>query len=135
MTTITIAIVGSGGTGVVALGDMLLQVAAAQGLYGMMRKTFSPQIRGGEAASIVRLGYKEVASFDAQIDLLLVLDWNNFQRFSDEIVIDAETVIVQDSQAGEAPQCDQPIISVGFLEAASSLDSTYANVAALGYLA
>ncbi len=135
MTTITIAIVGSGGTGVVALGDMLLQIAAVQGLYGMMRKTFSPQIRGGEAASIVRLGYKEVASFDAQIDLLLVLDWNNFQRFSDEIVIDNETVIVQDSQAGEAPQCDQPIISVGFLEAASSLDSSYANVAALGYLA
>ena len=135
MTTITVAVVGSGGTGVVALGDMLLQIAASRGLYGMMRKTFSPQIRGGESAAIVRLGQTEVASFDDVVDLLLVLDWNNFQRFSDEIQLNPETLIVQDDQAGAPPELVQSVLTVGFSEAAASLQSSYANVAALGYLA
>ena len=56
MKNVTIALTGSGGTGVVALGEMVLQVAARLGLYGILRKTFGPQIRGGESAAIVRLG-------------------------------------------------------------------------------
>ncbi len=136
MKTITIAMVGSGGTGVVALGDMLLQLAAGKGLFGIMRKTFSPQIRGGESASIVRLSAEPVASFDGCIDLLLILDWNNFQRFSDEIVITENTLVVQDAQAGQAPELDalNSPLQVDFSGMADSLGSSYANAAALGYL-
>ena len=56
MRNLTIALTGSGGTGVVALGEMLLRAAGNTGYYGILRKTFGPQIRGGESAAILRLG-------------------------------------------------------------------------------
>ena len=39
---------GAGGDGVVSAGELLIQVAAREGLFGMLVKAFGPQIRGGE---------------------------------------------------------------------------------------
>ena len=137
MTSLTIAMVGSGGTGVVAMGEMLLRAAAKQGLYGILRKTFGPQIRGGESAAIVRLGSEVVANLGSDIDLLLVLDWKNFQRFADEIPLTESTVLIQDLQAGERPpnspepnQC----LTLDFLGLAKAMGSSHSNLAMLGYV-
>ena len=54
--SISIALAGSGGSGVMTAGTLLLDAAAKAGLYGLMVRTSGPQIRGGEAAALVRLG-------------------------------------------------------------------------------
>ncbi len=138
MTSLTIAMVGSGGTGVVAAGEILLRAAAKQGLYGILRKTFGPQIRGGESAAIVRLGSKVIANLSGEIDVLLVLNWRNFQRFADEIPISESTILIQDTAAGAAPaNLAEPrqTLTLDFLGLAKTLGSSHSNLALLGYVA
>jgi len=43
--TVSIAIVGSGGSGVVTAGQLLLEAAGRSGLYGIMARSSGPQIR------------------------------------------------------------------------------------------
>ena len=68
--SVSVALAGSGGAGVMTAGNMLLEAAAAAGYYGLMTRTSGPQIRGGEAAAMVR-----VSTFptDAQDDRFQVL--------------------------------------------------------------
>src|SRR5512132_3889509 len=44
---ISIALAGSGGSGVMTAGTLLLEAAAQAGCYGLMVRTSGPQIRGG----------------------------------------------------------------------------------------
>ena len=137
MNSLTIAMVGSGGTGVVTAGELLLRAAAKQGLYGLLRKTFGPQIRGGESAAIVRLGSEVVTNLSGTIDLLLVLDWSNFQRFADEIPVTESTILIEDKAAGEYPaNLPQPkqTLTLDFLGLAKALGSGHSNLALLGYV-
>ncbi|MCP5014838.1 MAG: 2-oxoacid:acceptor oxidoreductase subunit alpha [Ketobacter sp.] len=138
MKTLTLAMTGSGGTGVVALGEMLLRSAARTGLFGILRKTFGPQIRGGESAAIIRFGPRPLASFGGEIDLLLVLDWTNFQRFADEIPLKPSTVVIEDTAAGARPASIPEGLSVASLDftgLAQKMGSTHSNIALLGYVA
>ena len=66
-----IAVVGSGGDGVALLGDLILKMAAQQGLYGVMVQSYGPQIRGGESAVALRLACEEVHYEGDHTDLLL----------------------------------------------------------------
>lgn len=136
MDSITLAVVGSGGAGVVSLGEMLLKSVAKVGYYGMLRKSFGPQIRGGESAAIVRLGLKPIGNFNGDMHLLCALDWNNFARFGDEIPVTEETLIIQDSQAGPLPADIKPeqVITLDFSGAAALAESAKPNMALLGFL-
>ena len=49
--SLSIALVGKGGSGVITAGDILLAAAAKAGYYGIMTRAVGPQIRGGEAAA------------------------------------------------------------------------------------
>ena len=49
--TVSIAITGAGGAGVMTAGQMLLDAAAKAGLYGLMTRSSGPQIRGGGSRS------------------------------------------------------------------------------------
>ncbi|HET9337562.1 MAG TPA: 2-oxoacid:acceptor oxidoreductase subunit alpha [Casimicrobiaceae bacterium] len=100
---VSIAIAGSGGAGVMTAGTLLLTAAAKAGAYGLMVRTSGPQIRGGEAAALVRLASHPVGSLDDGFDLLLALDWQNVQRFADEIPLGAASLVVGDASEGEAP--------------------------------
>ena len=102
--TFSVAIAGSGGAGVMTAGTLLLDAAARAGLYGLMVRTSGPQIRGGEAAALLRLGPQPVATLDDRFDLLLAIDWQNLHRFADEIPLGATSLLVGDSDAGEAPE-------------------------------
>ncbi len=66
---VSLAIAGSGGSGVMTAGNLLLDAAARAGLYGLMVRTSGPQIRGGEAAALLRLARSEVDSLDDSFDL------------------------------------------------------------------
>ncbi|AMO25274.1 2-oxoglutarate synthase [Ramlibacter tataouinensis] len=100
---VSIAIAGSGGSGVMTAGTWLLDAAARAGLYGLMVRTSGPQIRGGEAAALLRLSGAQVESLDDAFDVLVALDWQNVHRFADEIPLRATSVLVCDADAGEVP--------------------------------
>src|ERR1700687_5955039 len=72
--SISIALAGSGGSGVMTAGTLLLHAAAKAGLYGLMVRTSGPQIRGGEAAALVRLARQPTHSLADGFDLLLGVD-------------------------------------------------------------
>lgn len=102
--SLSIAIAGSGGSGVMTAGTLLLDAAAQAGLYGLMVRTSGPQIRGGEAAALLRLSTVPVESLDDRFDLLLAVDWQNVHRFADEIPLHAGSVLIGDAEGGEAPE-------------------------------
>lgn len=136
MQSITLAIVGSGGAGVVSSGEMILKAAAQAGYYGLMRKSFGPQIRGGESAAIIRLSNQPVGNFSDDIQLLFALEWHNFSRFGDEIPVSNDTLVIQNKIAGELPPfaAEPKVITVDFSTAAQEAESEKANMALFGYV-
>ncbi|CAG1018418.1 2-oxoglutarate/2-oxoacid ferredoxin oxidoreductase subunit alpha [Burkholderiaceae bacterium] len=102
--SLSIAIAGSGGSGVMTAGTLLLDAAAKAGLYGLMVRTSGPQIRGGEAAALLRLARTPIESLDDRFDLLLAIDWQNVHRFADEIPLHDGSVVIGDADGGEVPE-------------------------------
>jgi len=102
--SISVVLAGSGGAGVMTAGNMLLDAAARAGYYGLMTRSSGPQIRGGEAAALLRISAFPVSCHDDKFDLMVAVDWENVQRFAEEIPLDAASLIVADPASGEMPQ-------------------------------
>jgi 2-oxoglutarate ferredoxin oxidoreductase subunit alpha len=102
--SLSVALTGSGGAGVMTAGQILLDAAAQSGLYGLMTRSTGPQIRGGEAAAIIRLATEPIQSPGDRIDVLLALDFDNVDRFAAELPLDLSSLIVADTAAGEIPE-------------------------------
>lgn len=100
---LSLALVGSGGAGVMTAGQTLLDTAASSGYYGLMTRATGPQIRGGEAAAILRLSNRPVECQDDRLDLLLAIDWNKAERFADELILDGGSLVIADPGQGEVP--------------------------------
>ena len=132
----SVAIAGSGGAGVMTAGTLLLDAAARAGLYGLMVRTSGPQIRGGEAAALLRLGPQSVATLDDRFDLLLALDWLNLVRFADEIPLGRGSLLVGDSDAGEAPAVllasGARLVTLPLKKCAKAAGGGWVNMIALG---
>ncbi len=97
--SLSIAIAGAGGSGVISCGELLLRAWARDGGHGLLRKTFGPQIRGGEAAALLKLTEDERYTAARRYDVLVALDWMNFERFQDEIRLSDDAVIICESAA------------------------------------
>lgn len=102
--SVSITLTGSGGSGVMTAGNLLLDAAARAGWFGYMTRSSGPQIRGGEAAAMIRLSTEPVASHDDRYDILLALDWQNVGRFAAEMPLDGESLVIGDPAMGEAPE-------------------------------
>ncbi len=100
---LSIAITGSGGSGAVTTGSILLAAVARAGFFGLMTRSAGPQIRGGESAAMVRFGPDPVNSMDDRFDILVALDWLNISRFLDEIPLDGSSLILSDPAGGATP--------------------------------
>jgi 2-oxoglutarate ferredoxin oxidoreductase subunit alpha len=100
---LSIVLTGSGGAGVMTAGQTLLDAAASCGLYGLMTRSTGPQIRGGEAAAMIRLSSKPVQSPGDRFDILLALDFENVQRFAPELPLDSNSLIIGDPAVGDVP--------------------------------
>jgi 2-oxoglutarate ferredoxin oxidoreductase subunit alpha len=100
-TSISIALAGSGGAGVMTAGNMLLEAAAYAGYYAIMTRSSGPQIRGGEAAAMLRIACHPVDCLPDRFDVLAAVDWENIHRFGAEIPLGPESVIVGDPDQGE----------------------------------
>src|SRR5579863_10630268 len=101
--SISIAILGSGGAGALTAGNFLLEAACAAGLYGLLTRTVGPQIRGGEAAALIRLATHPIECLPDQFDLLIGIDWLNAHRFGAEIRVGPQTLVISDPLGGEPP--------------------------------
>ena len=101
--SISIAILGSGGAGALTTGDMLLEAASAAGWHGLYTRTLGPQIRGGEAAGLLRLAVHPVECLPDHFDLLIGIDWLNAHRFGAEIKAGPQTLVISDPRGGDLP--------------------------------
>ncbi|MHB1122168.1 MAG: 2-oxoacid:acceptor oxidoreductase subunit alpha [Ramlibacter sp.] len=133
---LSIAIAGSGGSGVMTAGTLLLEAAAQAGLYGLMVRTSGPQIRGGEAAALLRLAPTPVESLDDRFDLLLAVDWQNIHRFADEIPLHAGSLLIGDAEGGEVPEVfvrtGAKTVALPLKKMAKGLAGSWINMLALG---
>ncbi|MBK5940933.1 2-oxoacid:acceptor oxidoreductase family protein [Halochromatium roseum] len=101
--SITVAVSGSGGSGALTAGFILLAAAQRCGRYGLMMRSAGPQVRGGESVAILRIGPSTVTNIGDRVDLLAALDWRNIERFQDELALDANSLVLHDNAAGAVP--------------------------------
>ncbi len=101
--SIAISIVGSGGAGALTAGAILLEAAGRAGWYGIMGRSVGPQIRGGEAAALIRLSNRPVECLGETYDLLIAMDWNNAERFVSDMPLAARGLVIADPEGGEIP--------------------------------
>ncbi len=140
---LTFAMVGSGGDGVVTMGDMVAQAAAREGLYVIKVEAYGPQIRGGESSTTVRVSSEDIFAQADQVDVLVVFNWKDFARFKGEITTAPDAIILSEARddtevdpadLGAGPEATW--IKVPFIELAKeSAGTTLAkNIVTLGLL-
>jgi 2-oxoglutarate ferredoxin oxidoreductase subunit alpha len=117
-------------------GTMLLDAAARAGLYGLMVRTSGPQIRGGEAAALLRLARKPMDALDDAFDLLVAMDWQNVNRFADEIPLVAGSVVIGDADEGAVPEVfsrsGAACVALPLKKMAKAIPGCWVNMLALG---
>ncbi len=120
-------------------GSMLLDAAGHAGWYAYMTRSSGAQIRGGEAAAMLRLSTAPVQSHDDHYDLLVAIDWQNVGRFSAEVPMTADGLVLGDPDGGEFPE---QILAKGtrradipFKKIAKEIDGGRPNMIALGTVA
>jgi 2-oxoglutarate/2-oxoacid ferredoxin oxidoreductase subunit alpha len=134
--SISIAIIGSGGAGALTTGDSLLEAACAAGWHGLFTRTMGPQIRGGEAAALLRLAGQPVESLPDRYDLLIGIDWLNAARFGAEIKAGPKTLVISDPRGGDLPpmvaEAGPRVIEIPMKEMAKAIPDGRPNMIALG---
>lgn len=121
------------------IGSLLLEAAAKAGWYGFMSRSAGPQIRGGEAAAVVRLSNGPTESADDAFDLVIAIDPGSLARFLAEIPLRPDSLVISDSEAGrrggELPEVDARVLDLPMLQLAKTIDGGRANMIALGAVA
>jgi len=102
--SVSVALTGSGGAGAMTAGQILLDAASKAGFFGLMTRSMGPQIRGGEAAALVRISTKPISSLDDHYDVLVAFDWGNINRFAAELPLAASSLVLTDPEQGEVPE-------------------------------
>jgi len=134
--SISIAVVGSGGAGALTTGDSLLEAASRAGWHGLYTRTLGPQIRGGEAAGLLRLATHSVECLPDEFDLLIGIDWLNAHRFGAEIRVGPQTLVISDPLGGEPPpmvtETGARVVEVPMKDLAKTIPEGRPNMIALG---
>lgn len=137
--SVSLVIAGSGGAGVVTAGSLLLEAAANAGWYAWMTRSSGPQIRGGEAAAMIRFATAPITSHDDSFHLLMAIDWENISRFAAEIPLMADSLVVGDVAHGKAPDAllrNAPReAALAMSEIAAGIENGRPNMVALGAIA
>ncbi|MBD3857692.1 MAG: 2-oxoacid:acceptor oxidoreductase family protein [Acidobacteria bacterium] len=140
---LTFAIVGSGGDGVITVGDMMAQAGASEGLHVMKVEAYGPQIRGGESSCTVRLSADPIFAQGDLVQVLVVFNWADFARFRGEIICGENAVILYEAtdetprdQIDLGPVEEVKWVPVPFIELAKEAAGTTLakNIVTLGLL-
>jgi len=141
---LTIAMIGSGGDGVVTMGEMLAQAAARDGLNVIKTEAYGPQIRGGETSCVVRISGDPIYAQGDLVDVLAVFNWGDFFRFKGEVALSPDAIVLfESSDAGAPAKEDLGLgersrwVSVPFIKLAMEAAGTKAakNIVSLGIFA
>ncbi len=134
--SISVAIIGSGGAGALTTVDVLLEVASSARWHGLFTRTLGPQIRGGEAAGLLRLAVHPVECPPDQFDLIIGIDWQNAHRFGAEIKAGPNTLVISDPRGGEPPPMTTAsgsrVVDIPMKDIAKSIAGGRPNMIALG---
>jgi 2-oxoglutarate ferredoxin oxidoreductase subunit alpha len=132
----SIGFIGSGGAGALTAGNLLLEAVCATGWQGLLTRSVGPQIRGGEAAALLRLANQPVECMAERLDVLVGIDWLNAQRFGTEIAVSPDTVVIGDPRGGPAPPqvsaAGAKVVSLPLKDMAAAIPEGRANMIALG---
>ena len=135
----SVSISGSGGSGAVTVGLVLLKSIASAGFYGYLSRFSGPQIRGGESSILLNFSDSPIEISPEVSDIHYALDWNGFERFSDEIPLGKESCIIYDSTKSKLPdilsELSANIIEVNVHEAVKKLKGSRPNAFAIGIIA
>jgi 2-oxoglutarate ferredoxin oxidoreductase subunit alpha len=95
-----------------------------------------PQIRGGEAAAMLRIADWPVEAHDDRFDLVIAVDWENVQRFAAEMPLGPDALILADPAAGEIPKAiadkGARVAALPLKDIAKKVPGGRPNMAALG---
>ena len=120
-------------------GNILLEAAAAAGYYALMTRTSGPQIRGGEAAAMLRTSTYATDGQDDRFQILAAIDWQNVQRFASELPLGPSSLIVGDPAQGEPPEVftksGARYLPLPLKALAAQVPGGWPNMVALGALA
>ncbi|HUI98402.1 MAG TPA: 2-oxoacid:acceptor oxidoreductase subunit alpha [Xanthobacteraceae bacterium] len=134
--SLTVAIVGSGGAGALTAGNLLLEAASAAGWQGLLTRTVGPQIRGGEAAALLRLANSPIGCLGDQIDLMIGIDWLNAQRFGAELATGPHSLVIGDPRGGDPPPTvaasGARVVEIPMKDMAKDIPDGRPNMIALG---
>lgn len=137
--SVSIAIAGYGGTGVITTGQLLLSACSKAGIFGLAQRSFGPQIRGGESLSLLRFSNEQVQSPDDVYDLLVLLDTDHVDRFSAEVPLDSTSTVLIGKSKASVPEfvaaSGAEIVSMGLDELAAEVAGGGENIVATGVLA
>jgi 2-oxoglutarate ferredoxin oxidoreductase subunit alpha len=137
--SVSLVIAGSGGAGVITAGAMLLEAAARAGWYAYMTRSSGPQIRGGEAAAMIRLATEPVAAHDDRYHILAAVNWDNIGRFAAEMPLASDSIVIADPDEGEMPEAiaraGARAAQVPMKTIAKSIPGGRPNMVALGAIA
>ncbi len=104
-----------------------------------MTRTSGPQIRGGEAAAMVRVCTRPTDAQEDRFRVLAAIDWQNVGRFAAEIPLGAKSLLVGDPAQGEPPELftrsGARYVPVPFKKIAGEIAGAWPNMIALGVLA
>lgn len=128
---LSLSIVGSGGDGAVAAGDILSMACARDGLHVIKTEAYGPQIRGGESSCTVRISSAPIHAQADAIDALVVFSFADFARFRSEIVLAPDAVVFHDEK--EPPP--ETMASFRLIALPFSTPRAAKNIFALGLLA
>src|SRR3974390_3896967 len=137
--SVSIAIMGSGGAGALTAGNLLLEAASAAGWQGLLSRPVGPQIRGGEAAALLRLANRPVECLADRLDLLVGIDWQNVDRFGAEIEVGPQSLVITDPANGNLPafvsRAGARSAEIPIKEMAKTIPEGRSNMIALGIAA
>lgn len=133
---LSVAIAGSGGAGALTVGNLILEAASAAGWQGLLTRTVGPQIRGGEAAALLRLADGPVECMPDHFDLLIGIDWLNANRFGAEIELGPNSLVIGDPRGGEKPaiiaKAGARFVEIPLKDIAKAIPEGRPNMIALG---
>ena len=136
---VSFAIVGSGGAGAITAGGILQEVAGKSGWYSVLNRSVGPQIRGGEAAALVRLSIHPTECMTKEFDILVAIDWKNADRFIANMPVGAGGLVIADPDAGELPaaidQSRVTVINCPLAQMAQDIPNGRENMIAVGIVA
>ncbi len=98
---LSLSIVGAGGDGAVAAGDILSMASAREGLSVIKTEAYGPQIRGGESSCTVRIAATPIHALADALDALVVFHWTDFAQFQEEMTLAPQAIVFHD--ANDAP--------------------------------